>query len=71
MSPASNNHGMLQGALAGALWNKYPDSRVITECSVQTSDGVKVADVAWASAALLTSSCSTSSNSFFRLNVRT
>ena len=53
MSPASNNHGMLQGALAGALWNKFPEGRVITECSVQTSDGVKVADVAWASAAFI------------------
>lgn len=53
MSPASNNHGMLQGRLAGALWNKQPKGEVITECSVQTSDGVKVADVAWASAAFI------------------
>ncbi|PID45414.1 MAG: hypothetical protein CSB47_08990 [Proteobacteria bacterium] len=53
MSPASNNRGMLQGALAGALWSKHPQGRVITECSVQTSDGVKVADVAWASDAFI------------------
>lgn len=53
LSPKTNNHGMLQGALAGALWNKFPEGRVITECSVQTSDGVKVADVAWASAAFI------------------
>ncbi len=53
MSPASNNHGMIQGQLAGALWSKHPDGKVITECSVQTTDGVKVADVAWASAGFI------------------
>ncbi len=49
MSPASNSHGMIQGQLAAALVNKHPEGKVITECSVHTSDGVKVADVAWAS----------------------
>lgn len=53
MSPASNNHGMLQGRLATALGRKEPDGEVITECSIHTSDGVKVADVAWASAAFI------------------
>ena len=49
MSPASNNHGMLQGRLAGLLSRKQPQGEVIAECSIQTSDGVKVADVAWCS----------------------
>lgn len=55
MSPASNSHGRFQGRIAGALWQKQPqpDGEVITECSIQTSDGVKVADVAWASAAFI------------------
>jgi Uma2 family endonuclease len=50
MSPASNQHGHIQGRLAGILWNSLPDGEIITECSIQTADGVKVADVAWASA---------------------
>jgi Uma2 family endonuclease len=50
MSPASNQHGHIQGRLAGILWNSLPNGEIITECSIQTSDGVKVADVAWASA---------------------
>ncbi len=49
MSPASNEHGRIQSRLAAALLNKLPKGEVITECSVQTSDGVKVADVAWLS----------------------
>ena len=54
MSPASNNHGMLQGQLAAALVNKHPGGKVITECSIRTSDGVKVADVTWASNEFIT-----------------
>lgn len=53
MSPASNSHGRYQGRIAGVLWQKQPNGEVITECSIQTSDGVKVADVAWASAAFI------------------
>jgi Uma2 family endonuclease len=53
MSPASNSHGRFQGRIAGALYQRQPEGEVITECSVQTSDGVKVADVAWASAAFI------------------
>lgn len=49
MSPASNEHGRIQSRLAGMLINKLPKGEVITECSIQTSDGVKVADVAWLS----------------------
>ena len=49
MSPASNNHGRIQSRLAALLLNKLPKGEVITECSIMTSDGVKVADVAWLS----------------------
>ena len=53
MSPASNSHGRYQGRIAGALWQHQPQGEVITECSIHTSDGVKVADVAWASTAFI------------------
>jgi len=53
MSPASNRHGRIQGRLSALLWNNMPEGEIITECSVNTSDGVKVADVAWASAAFI------------------
>ncbi|WP_198265343.1 Uma2 family endonuclease [sulfur-oxidizing endosymbiont of Gigantopelta aegis] len=49
MSPASNNHGRIQSRLAALLLNQRPNGEVITECSIMTSDGVKVADVAWLS----------------------
>jgi Uma2 family endonuclease len=50
MSPASNSHGSLQFE-TGVVINdaKKGKGKVITECSIQTSQGVKVADVAWAS----------------------
>ena len=53
MSPASNLHGRVQGRLAAMLWNDMPEGEVITECSIETSDGVKVAEVVWASAAFI------------------
>ncbi len=49
MSPASNKHGRIQSRLASMLINKLPKGEVITGCSIQTSDGVKVADVTWLS----------------------
>ena len=49
MSPASNHHASIQGRLAAILFNKLPQGEVLTECSIETSDGVKVADVAWLS----------------------
>lgn len=52
MSPAGNQHGLLQTDLAAEL-RKRRGGRVVTECSVQTSDGVRVADVAWVSNARL------------------
>ena len=54
MSPASNNHGRIQSRLAAALLNQQPKGEVVSECSIQTSEGVKVADVAWLSAVFVT-----------------
>jgi len=49
MSPASNQHGRIQMRIGNNLMNKLPGGEVIAECSIQTSEGIKVADVAWAS----------------------
>ncbi len=50
MSPASNWHGQLQIAI-GVWLSKFDEKgKAISECSVTTAKGVKVADVAWASA---------------------
>ena len=49
MSPASNWHGMLQSDIGYEIRHVRKNGQVINECSIQTSDGVKVADVAWAS----------------------
>ena len=49
MTPATNKHGMYQAKII-ALMSKLLDAgTIISECSVQTKEGVKVADVAWAS----------------------
>ena len=49
MSPASNNHGRLQFEIGSFIDKHKGDGKIIMECSIETSDGVKVADVAWAS----------------------
>lgn len=49
MSPASNKHGRLQFMVGEKIKRKKRSGQIIIECSIQTSDGVKVADVAWAS----------------------
>jgi Uma2 family endonuclease len=49
MSPASNKHGITQGETAAEIRRRRKGGHIITECSIQTSDGVKVAGVAWAS----------------------
>ena len=50
MSPASNNHGSIQFETGAKIRDcKKGKGKVITECSIQTSQGVKVADVVWAS----------------------
>jgi len=52
MSPASNQHGALQMEIGSEL-RRRRGGKVIAECSIQTSDGVRVADVAWISSARL------------------
>ncbi|MFK5892079.1 MAG: Uma2 family endonuclease [Pseudomonadota bacterium] len=49
MSPASNNHGKLQFEMGTLIDRKKKSGTIIMECSIETSDGVKVADVVWAS----------------------
>ncbi len=49
MSPASNRHGILQFNIGSGIKAKKKGGVVIVECSILTSEGVKVADVAWAS----------------------
>lgn len=49
MSPASNRHGIQQAAIVRALGQQLPAGQVIIECSIATTEGVRVPDVAWAS----------------------
>ena len=53
MSPASNKHGSLQYEVGSSIDKKKGHGKIIMECSIRTSDGVKVADVAWASDAFI------------------
>lgn len=53
MSPASNGHGDIQASIAGTFKVRLKGGKPQTECSVQTSDGVKVADVVWKSDAFV------------------
>jgi Uma2 family endonuclease len=48
MSPATNCHGILQGEILTMLNVLLPSGRGSVESSIQTTDGVRVADVAWA-----------------------
>jgi Uma2 family endonuclease len=49
MSPASNRHGALQYKFGREIERVKNSGVVIMECSILTSEGVRVADVAWAS----------------------
>ena len=53
MSPISKLHGLIKARLAAAVLNEMPKGEVITGSSIETSDGVKVADVVRASAAFI------------------
>lgn len=47
--PPAPSHGSFQLEIGHLLRNLMPNGRVLTECPISTADGVKAADVAWAS----------------------
>ncbi len=47
--PPAPRHGSYQSEIAYLLRSFMPQGRVLTECPISTADGVKAADVAWAS----------------------
>ncbi len=47
--PPAPAHGSFQAELAHLLRTLIPHGRVLTECPISTADGVKAADVVWAS----------------------
>ena len=53
MTPASNRHGSIQTKIAFLMMSQMEQGTVLSECSVGTSKGVKVADVALASRAFI------------------
>jgi Uma2 family endonuclease len=50
MSPASVRHGQLQAALAAEFARQLGDGVTVTECPILTDIGIRVPDLAWASA---------------------
>lgn len=53
MSPVKLYHSLLQGEIEFLLRCLLKDGKALPECAIKTSKGTKVADVAWASSALL------------------
>jgi len=53
ISPASNKHGIREYQVGRVIEQGRQGGKIIMECSIQTSEGVKVADVAWASDAFV------------------
>ena len=49
MSPARSRHGEYQAEILLLLRRLLPHGRGVIECPVQTTDGVRVPDVAWTS----------------------
>jgi Uma2 family endonuclease len=47
--PPAPSHGSFQAEIVHLLRKLIPQGRVLTECPISTADGVKAADVAWAS----------------------
>src|SRR5438034_7875825 len=47
--PPAPSHGSFQSEISHLLRNLMLQGRVLTECPISTADGVKAADVAWAS----------------------
>ncbi|HMT92870.1 hypothetical protein [uncultured Thiothrix sp.] len=46
MSPTSNEHGLYQSMIIKLMFKLANGGGSLTECSIQTADGIKVADVA-------------------------
>lgn len=51
--PPAPQHGMYQSEIGYLLRTLLASGRVLTECPISTADGVKAADVAWASAEVM------------------
>ena len=51
--PPAPSHGSFQLEIGHLLRQLMPDGRTLTECPISTADGVKAADVAWASPACM------------------
>lgn len=49
MSPHRKEHGAYQGRIAALLDQLMARGQVVSECAIDTADGVRVADVAWIS----------------------
>src|SRR5437868_11945211 len=47
--PPAPSHGSFQAEIAALLRTHFRKGRVLTECPISTAEGVKAADVAWAS----------------------
>jgi len=47
MSPASNEHSFRQSRIIRELLRRTESGEVLPECSIDTEDGTKVADVVW------------------------
>ena len=54
ISPRNNRHGQHKAVIGHALCQQLPAGIVVMNCSVLTIDGVRVPDVAWASADFMT-----------------
>ena len=50
LTPANLRHGLLQAFIAAELRRLRPDGATFIECGIETDIGVRVPDVAWASA---------------------
>ena len=49
MSPHRREHSLFQGEMAYLLRNLLPHGVALSECAIETTENLKVADVAWAS----------------------
>jgi Uma2 family endonuclease len=47
--PPAANHGSYQSEISFQLHRRMPHGRVTTECPISTADGVRAADITWAS----------------------